>query len=555
MNSNEEFSEVNNNIERESDNNMEENVERIVCFECGELVDIEDTIELPSGDRVCNSCYEDNYFTCDRCGEIHHIDDSTSVDNGDMLVCDNCIDNYYFCEDCNNYFSDAHEITTHSGSDYYVCDHCFEYGDYYYCDGCGNYFYNDDMRYCEEEDRWYCDECYSEHMEDMSSDRVCSYHAHKGMYEDNILHLDNESVEDTITYGTETEMENVEYSTSNESELLSVLSGCGLKPVFESDGSLDSTGVEMITMPYTYDYLMAHVEDIESAFKRAIELGYRADKEHCGIHIHVKRPNDEVIDRIWLIMETFKNEIIKVARRHNEHYAHFISDYTSADSDILKSLYYVKKNKSNNDRYYALNLTNSKTIEFRLFKGTLNYRTWLAYQQFIHNIMVECSNLDKNVEDIKWEDLIQGEYISELVEKRNIVCYTRVVDNTKRIEDKKAQRDKIIDSVNKLLKKYGRELLSDIKIDKSKFDSIEDLYSRLDVYRNGRFYAIMNILDSTRNLERCIDSDISIEEYIVKVKNYVQDNNYYANEIQLSDTMKQAILDLVSVNNEMGGEE
>lgn len=555
-----EFSEVNDNIESESDNNMEEN-ETIVCDNCGEVVDINDTYELPNGERICQECYDNDYFTCDRCGEIHHNDECNSIDSGNEYVCNDCLDNYYFCEDCQEYVSDATWVASLGGSGYYVCDHCFNNGYYYYCEECGNYYHEDDMEYDEDGDRYYCSTCYEQMCESSNSGMVMNYHAHKGMYARNILSKPEEvGILDTLyTQGTETEMENKDHTRDNESELLEVLGGCGLKPVFERDGSLNSTGVEMITMPYTYDYLMEHTEDIKNAFTKAIELGYRADNDNCGIHIHVKRPSDEVVDRIWLIMETFKKEIIAVARRHNEHYAHFISDYVSADNDIMKSLYYIKKHKNSGDRYYALNLTNEKTIEFRIFKGTLNYRTWLAYQQFVHNIITECANLEKPVEDIKWEDLIVGEYISELVEKRNIVCYTRVVDNSKRIEEKEAKRNEIIEQMNKVLKKYARQILSTIKIDKSKFETIEDLYRRVDRFRDDTVYSCLNLLDSLRSLEKCKDSDITVEQYITKVNSLLRNMEYYRDELKMSEDMINKVKELINIsgdnNEDMGGEE
>ena len=258
-------------------------------------------------------------------------------------------------------------------------------------------------------------------------------------------------------------------------------------------------------------------------------------------------------------METFKNEIVKVARRHSERWAKFISDSTYTNQDMLKSIYYIKKNKSSSDRYYALNLTNEKTIEFRIFRGTLNYRTWLAYQQLVHNIMVQCGNLEKPVEDITWEDLTQGEYIEELCRKRDIVCYTRVVDNTKRIEDLINKRNEICDKVNKELKKYARQLLSGIKVDKSKFDNMDELYRRFANYRCGRMCSVENLLNNMRDIEKMRDSEVSIDDYILRVKDFISSNRYADLDIQMSDTMKEDILSLIRIDNgnneEFGGEQ
>ena len=66
-------------------------------------------------------------------------------------------------------------------------------------------------------------------------------------------------------------------------------------------------------------------------------------------------------------------------------------------------------------RYQAINLENENTVEFRIFKGTLNYNTFLASLQFV----VEISKYAKQTEllDIpttNWRDIFMLTNYSEL---------------------------------------------------------------------------------------------------------------------------------------------
>lgn len=553
---------ITNNEEEVLNMNNEEITEEVVneedellhCSECDELITGSQEYYNPDGERICESCFEDNYCYCDDCGEVIRIDESTSIDGGYKYVCENCLDDYYHCEDCGEWVSEAIYISSNGG--YYVCDDCRDNGYYYYCDDCGDCFYEDDLTYCEHDDCYYCDRCIDDHQ----NDNIGSWHSHKGTFNE-ILHLEGEDINEVITYGEETETEHEYNSNENEDELIEVLSNCPLKPVFERDGSLDDSGVEIISQPFTYDYLMANVEGIKEAFTKAIALGYRSDRDDCAVHIHVKRPSDEVVDRIWLILETFKEEIIKVARRHSEGYAKFVSDNSGVDENVVKSIKYIKDNKDRNDRYYALNLENSKTIEFRIFRGTLNYRTWLAYHQFVHNIMVECSNLDKPVEDITWEDLIVGEYIEEFVEKRGIMCYKRVVDNTRRIEKTLEKRNEVMAEVNKVFKKYARQLLNNIKIDKSKFDNIEEVYDRVATLRNVNMYIITDMLERLMRYEHYIKEDgMTLEGYINEIKYFMEHViPYHSDYMAMPEDLKDKITSIINANSDnnedMGGEE
>ena len=58
-------------------------------------------------------------------------------------------------------------------------------------------------------------------------------------------------------------------------------------------------------------------------------------------------------------------------------------------------------------RYVAVNLENYATIEFRLFRGTLKYKTFLATLQLVDeicNLAIKLS--DKELESMSWLDFV-----------------------------------------------------------------------------------------------------------------------------------------------------
>jgi hypothetical protein len=71
-------------------------------------------------------------------------------------------------------------------------------------------------------------------------------------------------------------------------------------------------------------------------------------------------------------------------------------------------------------RYVAVNLENYETIEFRLFRGTLRYETFIATLQLVHEICHAAVALtDREMENLSWSDFvlrIDKESRSELVD-------------------------------------------------------------------------------------------------------------------------------------------
>ena len=75
-----------------------------------------------------------------------------------------------------------------------------------------------------------------------------------------------------------------------------------------------------------------------------------------------------------------------------------------------------KAKKGNNGRYAAVNLCNYQTIEFRLFRGTLKYNTFIAAIELVNKICdTAMYNTDESLARTSWSDFVSGITETELI--------------------------------------------------------------------------------------------------------------------------------------------
>ena len=83
------------------------------------------------------------------------------------------------------------------------------------------------------------------------------------------------------------------------------------------------------------------------------------------------------------------------------------------NDDQIKELLETAKSA---DRYYAVNLSNHTTIEFRVFRGTLNINTFMATLQFVESVIQFIKTIPiNNHQLINWDEY--KTYISNESEK------------------------------------------------------------------------------------------------------------------------------------------
>lgn len=186
----------------------------------------------------------------------------------------------------------------------------------------------------------------------------------------------------------------------------------------------DSTvQIELDTMPCSLSFhkQMRYKELFEFLDKQ----GYKGhDGKNAGLHVHVNRDylgftsfhQQLTIMKIIYILEKFNNEICVLARKDSD-YSKFCG--LDKDTPIEKFIKYEQCGKK-----VALNLQHKDTIEFRCFKSTLKYETFILILEFVQYIVDYAKQVDiTEIENITWETLLNQmpknikQYYNERFEK------------------------------------------------------------------------------------------------------------------------------------------
>lgn len=197
-----------------------------------------------------------------------------------------------------------------------------------------------------------------------------------------------------------------------------------------SDGSL-SNGFEMATYPAdVYQHMNPDLFNYEPAFRNIVRAGYRGhDAGSAGIHVHISRDffgynRSEQLYRASLmayIMESNWDEFVKFSRRRYHHLeqwakkkeAKYWYDQNSVkDQETMRESFVQEYDM---DKYVAFNINHRHTFELRIFRSTLNYTTYLATLQFVHNFAMLAKRIDLGeAQLITFKDIIKEHSFDEL---------------------------------------------------------------------------------------------------------------------------------------------
>ena len=188
----------------------------------------------------------------------------------------------------------------------------------------------------------------------------------------------------------------------------------------KSDGSIDDS-FEIVSHPMTLDYHM-NTMDWESILYEAVEMDYKShDTSTCGLHIHVNRDafgsnqleQEKIISRILFFVEKHWNEIFRFSRRTENNMNRWSCrlGMEKSGKEILD------KAKDCGNRYVAVNLRNYSTVEFRLFRGTLRYNTFIATLQFVSEICrVALTMSEEEIDGMSWSEFVRSVRYDELIQ-------------------------------------------------------------------------------------------------------------------------------------------
>lgn len=336
---------------------------KLICYECGATLTLDTAVEF-NGEYYCEDCLDELTVICDHCNTRIFREDA-NIDS-----------NYTLCHDC--YY------------EHYSC-----------CEECGRIIANEDCYYLDEYEEYpYCYSCYQ---------RIQYYKGiHDYCYKPDPIFLGKGN----RFFGVELEVDYGGHHNDNAREILEIANNKHEDNLYiKHDGSLED-GFELVTNPMTLDY-HKNIMPWREIMERLIKLGYTShNTTTCGLHCHINRTafgdtyeeQEEVIARILYFVEHHWSEMLKFSRRTEVQMQRWAARYgmKSKPKEIMDDA----KNK-NYSRYRCINIQNYDTIEFRLFRGTLKYNTFIATLQLVNEICnVAVFMSDDEIRNLTWLDFV-----------------------------------------------------------------------------------------------------------------------------------------------------
>lgn len=362
-----------------------------------------------------------NLIKCSKCGSLHENENIILVNPNtqqETYVCVDCIEDrtkFFRCIECGEYYTRDYLWEEYQGGP--VCRNCSS--EYFICPECNEVFPSTDSNYDDSRNDYFCNECYEALQ--MNVENIIEDYYYKP---DPIFYGESE---DNSYLGIELEVDNTDGNYDNKliyQAAESILDNYCEQLYLKHDGSL-SHGFEIVSHPATLEYHQNEFgwQEIMNTCKESTLRSF--DTSTCGLHIHLSRDyfgdtqeiQDLHISKLLLLISKFyDSHLLKFSRRQpNElRWCENISiDYEENDDE--KTIVDKMKQSKSKGRYTAVNLLNSNTIEFRLFKGTLNYSTFISSLQFVMEISKYAKNTElKSIPTTNWSDIFLFTEFKEL---------------------------------------------------------------------------------------------------------------------------------------------
>lgn len=292
-----------------------------------------------------------------------------------------------------------------------VCNSCFSALHGFRCNSCGGYYlgdeYNVNLSVC-----MYC----VKGMKDEEDDR--RIHIHNYYFKPYPVFHKIDKEEDLflgieLEIGGNREANNVNsFASKFENDFFYI----------KKDRSIPKYGCEIVSYPATLDYHKSEKSKWREILLGAESFGFKSyDIDNCGIHVHINKNffSNIEIAKLDCFVNNYHELFTKFARR------------TSKYSTYLSKPFYLYGSPINVNRHCAINLCNEHTIEFRIFKGTLKYDSFMSILELVHcvaifvkrNIKIEDILYDKNVKELFFDSIKNSNYnhLKIFCEKNNIL--------------------------------------------------------------------------------------------------------------------------------------
>jgi len=298
----------------------------------------------------CDYCYNETYCDCESCQTEIPKDDDYCY-NG-MYYCENCFDDTFFvCPDCSDLFPVADGVTIR------------------------------------EED--YCSDCADDHegnsIHSYGYKPTANFHGIKGPY-----------------FGIELEVsdyqENIRSTESQAEYLLEKIESFAYLKYDCSISNCGHDGFEIVTHPINWDWIHDHPKALDPIFNLK-KIGFESfDTGSCGMHIHVckKHLTSLQMYKLMMFFDFNTDFIFNISQRNRSQ----LDRWAPIKTGYRKTR--LAKDRGGGDRG-ALNLRGSdaKTIEFRLFRGTLDRGLFFKNLEFVTAILEFTSAAKYSLKEMK----------------------------------------------------------------------------------------------------------------------------------------------------------
>uniref|UniRef100_A0A6M3XYT6 Putative amidoligase enzyme n=1 Tax=viral metagenome TaxID=1070528 RepID=A0A6M3XYT6_9ZZZZ len=182
------------------------------------------------------------------------------------------------------------------------------------------------------------------------------------------------------------------------------------------DGSIHS-GVEIVTHPCTLKF---HQTKFPWAQIRKIVLknkGRSHETKTCGMHVHFNvsfmgaNAQERDLNTLKLLhfVEKFWSKLLRFSRRNPDEVHRWARRYYDDFTPVPENLAKVEDAKMLRARHMTVNLVPDKTIEIRIFKGSLNPITILGTIEFLDYLLhlLKASNATV-IQQMTWKSFVDG---------------------------------------------------------------------------------------------------------------------------------------------------
>lgn len=300
-----------------------------LCEHCGIYSTRWDHI---SGKTYCRTC-SSKIIICECCKDNSFFNGEGVKYKGKSrtyLICKECENISYALEECPSCLSLTNNPLRKVEGKKEVCVHCRSH--YNWCSECKEFHFME--RRCRKDGVAVCDYSYKPYP------------------------YFNGSLNDRVFFGFENEINYIEdnYEMARDTILKSYPSNILYA---KRDSSIAGSGFEVVSHPMSIEFFNAL--DLEPMFR----VKPRERDTSCGLHVHISRTSFDGQAHLFKLTEFINNNrsfTKKVAGRDFNSYAR---EYQDKISKAVKGTGY-------RERYHAVNLTNKKTVEIRIFKSARN---------------------------------------------------------------------------------------------------------------------------------------------------------------------------------------